>query len=457
MSLFTNDLLLIQQAVTLGIPDIVVESINVIAIMMIMIYFDWQLALVTFATLPFIIVAISFFNRKIARLGSLVEHTLAKMTSIVQQSLLSVMVVQSYVREEYEYKKFSEQIQEAAENLLKVQRMNAIFIPLVEFLAAIGLTIIIWYGGREVIQGELSIGGMFAFLVYIINVPTPVRKISEAISKMKLGMVAWQRIEELRDEKEPLPEGTLVLSHVQGKVRFENVSFRYQPDNEILKQIELEARPGEVIAVVGPSGAGKSSFANLLLRFYDPTLGNIYLDDVNIKELTIQSLRSHIGFIQQDPLLFNATIYDNIRYGRPTATYEQIIAAAKLADAHEFIMELPLGYDSRVGELGGNLSGGQRQRIAIARAIVMDPKILLLDEPTAALDAQAEKQVMAAVRKVSGGRTTFIITHRLTTLAATDRIIYLSQGRVVETGTHEELTELGGLYAKALHLGEIQV
>jgi subfamily B ATP-binding cassette protein MsbA len=367
------------------------------------------------------------------------------------------MVVQSYVRENYECKKFSQQIHQVADNLLKVQRMNAIFIPLVEFLAAIGLTIIIWYGGREVINGDLTIGGMFAFLVYIINVPAPVRKISEAISKMKLGMVAWQRIYELNTDQQPMPEGTTVLANVRGEVHFDQVSFQYQPNAGILKNISLIARPGDVIAVVGPSGAGKSSFANLLLRFYDPTAGNIYLDGENIKELTIQSLRSHIGFIQQDPILFNATIYDNIRYGRPAATYSQVVAAATLANAHEFIQELPLGYDSMVGDLGGNLSGGQRQRIAIARAIVVDPKILLLDEPTAALDTQAEKQVMEAVRKVSGGRTTFIITHRLSTLAATDRVIYLSHGEIVEAGTHAELTASGGLYAKALHLGEIQV
>lgn len=457
MSLFTNDLMLIQQAVTVGIPDIVVESINVMAIMIIMVYFDWKLAAVTFATLPFIIIVISFFNRKIACLGMLVEQTLAKMTTIVHQSLLSVMVVQSYVREDYEYKKFSQQIHEVADNLLNVQRMNAIFIPFVEFLAAIGLTIIIWYGGREVIYGQLTIGGMFAFLVYIINVPTPVRKISEAISKMKMGMVAWQRIDELNYDQQPMLDGTEVLAAVRGEVHFDQVSFQYQPNAGILKNISFIANPGDVIAVVGPSGAGKSSFANLLLRFYDPTAGKIYIDGKDIRNITIQSLRSHIGFIQQDPILFNTTIYDNIRYGRPAATYAQVVTAATLANAHEFIMELPLGYDSVVGELGGNLSGGQRQRIAIARAAVMDPKILLLDEPTAALDTQAEKQVMEAVRKVSGGRTTFIITHRLSTLAATDYVIYLSHGEIVEFGTHSELAARGGLYAKALHLGEKQV
>lgn len=457
MSLFTNDLFIIQQAVTLGIPDIVVESINLIAIMVIMIYFDWQLALVTFATLPFIIVAIGFFNRKIARLGLVVEQTMAKMTNLVHQSLLSVMIVQSYVREDYEYKKFSRQIHQAADDLLKVQRTNAVFIPLVEFLAAIGLTIIIWFGGREVIYGELSIGGMFAFLVYIINVPTPVRKISEAISKMKLGAVAWQRIEDLNTDKQPLIDGREEIEDVNGEVEFDHVSFRYRRGAGILKNINLVAKPGEVIAIVGPSGAGKSSFANLMLRFYDPTEGSIYLDHKNIKELTIQSLRSHIGFIQQDPILFNTTIYDNIRYGRRAATYDEIVAAAKLANAHDFIMELPLGYDSPVGELGNNLSGGQRQRIAIARAIIINPKILVLDEPTAALDAQAEKQVMEAVRQVSSGRTTFIITHRLTTLSSSDRIVYLNQGEIVESGTPEELTALGGFYARALHLGEIQV
>jgi subfamily B ATP-binding cassette protein MsbA len=434
ISLFTNDLWLIQQAVSLGIPDLVVESINLFAILLIMIYFDWQLALVTFATLTFIILAISFFNKKIAGIGMLMEHTLAKVTSILHQSLLSIMVVQSYVREDYEYQQFSAKINQAAADFLKVQRLNAILIPLVEFLAAIGLTIIIWYGGQEVIDGDLTIGGMFAFLIYIINVPTPVRKISEATTRMKMGTVAWQRIDML--EKQPciVNEGHRELPQITSTIEFRNVSFGYLPKMGILKEINITAHSGEVIAIVGPSGAGKSSFANLLLRFYDPNKGSIYVNGIDIREFKIAELRKHIGFIQQDPILFKASIFENICYGRPTATRAQVEQAARIANAHDFIMELPQGYLTSVSELGSNLSGGQRQRIAIARAIIMDPPILLLDEPTAALDAQAEKQVMEAVRNASIGRITFMITHRLSTLVASDKIIYLANGRVVDKG-----------------------
>ncbi len=455
ISLFTNDLLLIQQAVTVGIPDIIVESLNLLAIMAIMIYFDWKLAMVTFATLPFIIVAISFFNSKIGRMGALVEHTLAKVTSIIQQSLVSVMIVQSYVREDYEYQKFSDKIQQAAGDLLKAQRLSAILVPLVEFLAAIGLTIIVWYGGREVINGDLSIGGMFAFLVYIINVPMPVRKISQAMTFLKFGIVAWNRINKLLNEQTPsVADGYLDMSKAQGVVKFKDVSFAYQTGKPVLEAINVSAKPGEIIAIVGPSGAGKSSFANLLLRFYDPTQGAIYLDGVNIKDIKIKDLRQHIGFIQQEPVLFNTTILENIRFGNLAATSSQIEQAARKANAHEFIMELPQSYNTVVGELGGNLSGGQRQRIAIARAIIAEPSILLLDEPTAALDAHTEKQVMAAIRQASVGRTTFIITHRMSTIMASDQVIYLAGGRIAETGTHQELISKGGLYARVVKYSE---
>lgn len=455
MSLFTNDLLLIQQAVSQGIPDLVVETLNLLAIVVIMVYFDWQLAVVTFATLPFIILAVSFFNKKIAGLNLLVQHTLAKINAILHQFLLSVMLVQSYVREEYEYRNFSAKVHEAASDFLKAQRLNAILVPLVEFLAAIGITVIVWYGGREVINGQLTIGGMFAFLVYIINVPMPVRKISEAVTRLKLGTVAWRRIYTLHEQPHVVLDGEVELTQAKGIVAFNHVSFRYLPETDILKDIQLIARPGDVIAIVGPSGAGKSSFANLLLRFYDPVQGNISLDEIDIKMLTIRSLRRQIGFIQQEPILFNTSILENIKYGRPDASLAEVEKAARMANAHDFIVDFPYGYNTSVGEMGGNLSGGQRQRIAIARAIIMQPAILLLDEPTAALDAHAEKQVMEAIRQVSLGRTTFIITHRLATLLPSDKVIYLVNGQIVETGFHEELLRRGGAYAKAVQREEL--
>ncbi|MEN6565387.1 MAG: ABC transporter ATP-binding protein [Veillonellales bacterium] len=454
ISLFSNDLWLIQQAVSSGIPDLIVESLNVLAIMAITFYFDWHLAMVTFATIPFIVLLIGYFNQKIAKLGMLVEHTLARLTSMLHQSILSVPVIQSYVREDYEYRRFSSKIHQAASELLQVQRLHAILISSVEFLAAIGLTIIIWHGGREVIQGNLTIGGLFAFLIYIINLPAPIRKISEANTRIKLGVVAWQRISSLEKQPHTVPDGNSELVTAVGKVEFKNVSFHYQPNIAILKNINITAIPGDVWAIVGPSGAGKSSFANLLLRFYDPAEGIILIDGQDIRTLKLRSLRQHIGFIQQEPILFHASILENIRYGRPTATFEQVEQAARLANAHDFIMELPHGYDSLAGELGSNLSGGQRQRIAIARAIIMKPAIFLLDEPTAALDSQSEKQVMTAIRNASVGHTTFIITHRLSILSNSDKVIYLSKGEIKEVGTHDQLVKYGGMYAKAVQSGD---
>ena len=450
ISLFTNDLALIQQAVSIAVPDLLVESLNLMVIISIMIYFDWQLSLVTFATLPFIIIAINFYNKKIANLGMVVEDTLASVTGILHQSLLSMRVVQSYVREEYECEKFSQSVRLAADDSIRVQRFKALLIALVEFLASIGLTAIIWYGGHQVIHGNLTIGGMFAFLIYIINIPTPISRMSQAVSSMKLGIVAWSRISRLQEEMNTVLDGQEEIGQVKGKVEFKNVDFEYRPDLGTLRNIDMIAQPGDIVAIIGPSGAGKSSFANLLLRFYDPVAGNIYMDDTDIRTLTMSALRKQIGFIQQQPILFNLSILENIRYGRPTASFDEVQDAAKIANAHEFIMKHPGGYDYVVGELGSKLSGGQRQRIAIARAIIMNPPILLLDEPTAALDAEAEQQVMGAIRKVSTHRTTFLITHRLSTLVGTDRVIYLNNGRIVETGTHANLMKQNGQYAKAV-------
>ena len=456
ISLFTNDLALIQQAVSLAVPDLLIESLNLIAIMAIMIYFDWQLALVTFATLPFIIFAVSFFNGKIGGLGKLLEETLGKVTSILHQSLVTVILVQSYVREDYERHKFNTNIQQAADEFIKVQRLKAFLIALVEFLACIGLTAIIWFGGRQVINDKLTIGGMFTFLIYIINVPTPIRKITEAISTMRLGIVAWQRVSMLEKQIDTVIDGNKEFDKVVGKVKFENVNFGYLPDLGTLKDINMIVEPGDIVAVVGPSGAGKSSFANLLLRFYDPIDGAIYIDDINIKKLKMSALRKTIGFIQQEPILFNRSILDNIRYGRSAATISEVEKAAKLANAHEFIMELPGGYNFTVCELGNNLSGGQRQRIAIARAIIMNPAILLLDEPTAALDAAAEKLVMESIREVSKNRTTFLITHRLSTLIDSDKVVYLVNGQIIEMGTHGELMKKSGAYARAVMSKELR-
>ncbi|MDU4959785.1 MAG: ABC transporter ATP-binding protein [Sporomusaceae bacterium] len=452
ISLFSNDLVLIQQAVAVSIPEFCVEILNVLAILGIMIYFDWQLSLVTFATLPFIFLVVGYFNRRTARIGLLMEDSLAKVSGFLHQVLLSTTIVKSYGREDYEYRKFSEKINQAADEFLSMQRLNAVLVPLVEFLAAIGLTVIIWFGGREVIEGELTIGGMFAFLVYIINIPTPLRKVAEAATGLRMGSVAWERIQGFQAQPRTIFDGGMEPKQAGGLVEFRDVSFRYTQNAGILHHINLTAGPDEIIAIVGPSGAGKSSVANLLLRLYDPSSGGIYIDQVDIRALNLAAHRKRIGFIQQEPILFHGSIRDNIRYGRPKASDACVEWAARMADAHDFILALPRGYETEVGECGSLLSGGQRQRIAIARALILEPAILVLDEPTAALDSQSERQVMASIRRAGRGRTTFLITHRLSILAASDRIVYLADGHIVETGTHYELLQCGGLYAKAVAL-----
>lgn len=455
ISLFTNDLLLVQQAVTLALPDLLVESLNLLLILGIMIYFDWQLALVTFAVLPFIILAIKGFNKRIATLGTLVEDSLSRVTGSLHEALSTMPVIQSYVREDYECEKFNRDVQKAQGDLMRVQRLNALLLSLVEFLAAIGLTVIIGYGGYQVISGHLSMGGMFAFLIYIINIPVPLKKISLAFSRLKLGEVAWRRLEGLSEGTESgISDGQQELPlEPPRSISFEGVSFSYQPDVTTLSNINLLAKPGEMVAIVGPSGAGKSSFANLLLRFYDPVRGMIVYNGVDIREFKVADWRRQIGFIQQEPVLFNTSIRENICYALPQASDEQVAAAAKVANADDFIAALPGGYQYVVGDRGGNLSGGQRQRIAIARAMLLNPSILVLDEPTAALDAQAEQQVLETLRRVSGDRITFMITHRLNTLLASDRVVYMEHGRIVDQGTHGELMQRSRQYARAVQEG----
>ncbi|MCX7971497.1 MAG: ATP-binding cassette domain-containing protein, partial [Negativicutes bacterium] len=302
----------------------------------------------------------------------------------------------------------------------------------------------------DVYKRQMSLGEMFAFLIYIINVPAPVRKLTEAAGKLRLGMVAWQRIDRLFAEPTIGPEAGRCQDKLSGQISFERVRFSYTPDRPVLNDLTLSIGRGEFVIIAGASGAGKSTLANLLLRFYDPDGGRICLDGRPVADWQIHSLRRQIGFIQQDALLFACTILENIRYGRPDASLAEVQAAARVANAHDFIVDFPVGYNTRVSEGGSNLSGGQRQRIAIARAVLLNPPILLLDEPTAMLDSQAERQVMQAVRRAGTGRTTILITHRLSVIQPNDRVVYLDGGRVAEQGIYSQLMAANGPFARAV-------
>jgi subfamily B ATP-binding cassette protein MsbA len=337
---------------------------------------------------------------------------------------------------------------------MKTAQLMAKLTPIIEFLAAIGVTAIIWYGGLEVIHGDLTAGSLIAFLVYAVNISNPMKRLSRVFGNIQRALAAAQRVFDVLDTEpdvQNLP-GAGKLPTIRGEVSFINVNFEYKEDELALRDISLTAKPGQMVAIVGPSGAGKTTIANLIPRFYDPVAGAICIDGIDIKTVTLDSLREQIGIVPQETVLFNGTVYENILYGKLEATEEQVIAAAKAANAHEFIMKTTDGYNTQIGERGSKLSGGQRQRIAIARAILKDPRVLILDEATSALDPESEKLVQQALDQLLTGRTSFVIAHRLSTIQRADVILVMEKGKIVERGTHEDLLRVGGLYSSLYHL-----
>jgi subfamily B ATP-binding cassette protein MsbA len=319
----------------------------------------------------------------------------------------------------------------------------------VEFVAAVGVTGIIWYGGYEVVNGNLTAGALIAFLVYAVNLANPIKRISRVYGTIQKALAAAERVFEIMDMQPDVKEkpSAKELPVIEGNLEFKNVVFEYKEGERALSDISFTAKAGQMIALVGPSGAGKSTIASLVPRFYNVTSGEILIDGTDITDVTLKSLREQIGLVPQETVLFNGTIYDNILYGRLDATREEIIAAAKSANAHDFIMSMPSGYDTIIGERGSSLSGGQRQRVAIARAILKNPRILILDEATSALDTESEKIVQSALDKLMVGRTSLVIAHRLSTILSADCILVLDKGKIAERGTHEELLRLNGLYS----------
>lgn len=455
MSYVTNDVNALQSAMVENTIEMITEGFILIGSVVAMIYLDWRLALFTVCTFPVVLWFMEFFGKKIRKTGGRIQECTADITSVLQESVASARVIKSFVREDYEVDRFDVENRANFRANMKNAQLMATLTPVVELVAAIGVTMIIWYGGNNVINGTITAGSLVAFLTYAVNISNPIKRLTRVIGNIQKALAAAQRVFMIIDMPEEIAESrdAKQLPEVSGKVEFQNVSFAYNDKGNVITDLSFSVKPGEVIAIVGPSGAGKSTIANLLPRFYDVNKGDIKIDGHSVREVTLDSLREQVGIVPQETMLFNGSVYNNILYGRLDATKEEIEAAAKAANAHDFIMQLTDGYETKLGDRGVNLSGGQRQRIAIARAILKNPRILILDEATSALDTESERVVQEALDRLMVGRTSFVIAHRLSTVKNADKILVLEKGNLVESGTHDELLALDGLYA---HLYKIQ-
>ena len=455
MSYVTNDVNALQSAMVENTIEMITEGFILIGSVVAMIYLDWRLTLFTVCTFPVVLWFMEFFGKKIRKTGGRIQECTADITSVLQESVASARVIKSFVREDYEVDRFDVENKANFRANMKNAQLMATLTPVVELVAAIGVTMIIWYGGNNVINGTITAGSLVAFLTYAVNISNPIKRLTRVIGNIQKALAAAQRVFMIIDMPEEIAESrdAKQLPEVSGKVEFQNVSFAYNDKGNVITDLSFSVKPGEVIAIVGPSGAGKSTIANLLPRFYDVNKGDIKIDGHSVREVPLDSLREQVGIVPQETMLFNGSVYNNILYGRLDATKEEIEAAAKAANAHDFIMQLTDGYETKLGDRGVNLSGGQRQRIAIARAILKNPRILILDEATSALDTESERVVQEALDRLMVGRTSFVIAHRLSTVKNADKILVLEKGNLVESGTHDELLALDGLYA---HLYKIQ-
>ena len=449
MSYVTNDVQALQNALVDKLIEFVTEASILIGSIVLMFYLDWKLTLITLITVPLVGQAMKIFGRKLKKSGTVIQERLADINSLLQESIAAVRVVKSFVRERYEIERFRRQNELNFQAEMKNVQLSSLLTPTVEFLAAITVTIILWIGGYEVVQGEITAGSLVAFLTYAVNLANPVKRIGRIYGAVQRAMAAADRVFDVIDMEETIHdrEGAVPLPEIEGRVAVKDVSFSYKEGAPALSHVSLEASPGQLVAFVGPSGAGKSTIANLIPRFYEVNEGVIEIDGHDVRDVTLDSLREQIGIVPQETMLFSSSVRENIRYGRLDATDEEIEEAARAANAEEFILQLPEGYETKIGERGLNLSGGQRQRIAIARAILKNPRILILDEATSALDTESEKIVQAALDKLMVGRTSFAIAHRLSTIFNADCIYVIDGGHIVEQGTHAELLAAGGLYS----------
>lgn len=451
MSRILGDINIMQTSMVSSVTSLFPNLLSVFGILGYLLYLNWRLTLISLVAMPIISFMVSYFGRQIRMVSLSIQKKAADISAVLQENIAGIRVVKSFTMEKHEVERFKNESELSLQLSILENAMTATQAPLVAFIQVLAVLLLIWYGGFEVVSGRLAASSLIAFFAGTMLLTEPLNSITNLNALIQRSIAAAIRVFEVIDIKATVKErpDAVDIHPVSGSVEFKNVSFHYESGQaHVLNNINVRVSPGEIIALVGPSGAGKSTFINLIPRFWDPIEGSISIDGHDIRELKILSFRKHIGIVPQDTLLFSGTIKDNIAYGKTGATQEDIVRAAKMANAHDFIMALPKGYDALVGEKGYKLSGGERQRIAVARALLRDPRILILDEATSSLDAASERLVQDALEKLMKGRTTFVIAHRLSTVMFADRILVLEKGRIVEEGKHEDLLKHGGLYKK---------
>jgi len=454
MSRLTVDIEAVRNFIPLGLLRALLAFVTFGAVSIILFRLDWHLALVTMICVPILILLTVQVARRLRPMWQSVQNETGALGTVMQESLSGVRVVKAFAREEFEIAKFDAKNRELRELNLGAMRLSAWNQPLMVMVLNVITVLIVWIGGVAVIGHQLSLGTLVAVTQYILLLGTPVRTFGYMVTWFMRGLSGGTRIFGVLDADPEITDvpGAKALQYVQGRVRFENVSFAYGNGPDVLHDITIDAHLGQIIALLGATGSGKSTILHLLPRFYDPTSGRILIDGLDIREVTQTSLRRNVGLVLQDVFLFNATLRENIAYGAANATTEQIIAAAKIARLHDFISSLPDGYDTWVGERGVTLSGGQKQRVAIARTILLDPRILILDDSTSSVDMETEYLIQQALDEVMRDRTTFVVASRLRTIKHADQILVLDKGRIVERGTHTTLLEKGGIYAQIYDL-----
>ncbi len=450
ISRITSDIDAIQDFISQALLGILVNVLTLVGMLAVMFYLDWRFTLIALSVAPPLFFVVYFYTRRIKQASRAVRKKESEIVSIAQEVLSSIRVVKAFSREDYEQERFERQSLESVETALQARSLKAKLAPVVQIIVAVGTCLVLWYGTRLVLSGELSTGSLLVFLIYLGKMYKPMRELSKMADTLSKTAVGFERIQEVVDTEREVKnlKGARRAPRFQGDIEFSHVDFGYSPDSQTLRDVNFRIKAGQVAAFVGPTGAGKTTIASLVARFYDPTKGEVRIDGHDVRSYRLKSLRQQIGFVLQESVLFRAPIWQNIAYGKPEASRAEIISAAKLANADEFIVQMPEGYDTIVGERGATLSGGQRQRIAIARAIIRNAPILIMDEPTSDLDSASEELVFDALGRLMEGRTSIVIAHRLTTVRKADVIFVLDKGSIVEQGTHEQLLKQGGLYAE---------